>query len=109
MLMFTTKADRKQTVMNWPPQTLDLNIIEAVWDHLDKERNKREPKSKEKLRCAERSLVQFQDGLPKKSSRRAERTKLCFSFCVHMSFIFWSFLNKERNKCGWLLKLLLVS
>jgi len=26
-----------------------LNIIEAVWDHLDKERNKRSPTSKEEL------------------------------------------------------------
>ena len=27
-----------------------LNIIEAVWDHLDRERNKGQPKSKEELR-----------------------------------------------------------
>ena len=86
--MFTPKADRRQTVMDWPPQTLDLNIIEAEWDHLDKERNKREPKSKEKLEYAERSLVQCQDGLPKKSSRCAEKTKFYFSICVLMSFIF---------------------
>ena len=30
-----------------PPQSRDLNINEAVWDHLDRERNKRLPASKE--------------------------------------------------------------
>ena len=28
-------------------QSPDLNITEAVWDHLDRERNKRQPTSKE--------------------------------------------------------------
>ena len=32
-----------------PPQGPDLNIIEAVWDHLDRKRNKRQPTSKEEL------------------------------------------------------------
>jgi len=32
-----------------PPQSPDLNIIEAVWDHLDRKRNKRQPTSKEEL------------------------------------------------------------
>jgi len=32
-----------------PPQSLDLNIIEAVWDHVVGERNKRQPISKEEL------------------------------------------------------------
>ena len=35
--------------MDWHPQRPDLNIIEAVWDHLDRERNKGTPKSKEEL------------------------------------------------------------
>ena len=26
--------------MEWPPQSPDLNIIEAVWDYLDKEKVK---------------------------------------------------------------------
>ena len=32
--------------MDWPPQSPDLNILEAVSDHLDRERNKGQPKSK---------------------------------------------------------------
>ena len=35
--------------MNWSPHSPDLNIIEAVWDHLDRKRNKGQPKSKEEL------------------------------------------------------------
>lgn len=42
-------ADKTLTEMDWPPQSPDLNIIEAVGDHLDRERNKRQPKSKEEL------------------------------------------------------------
>ena len=33
-----------------PPQSPDLNIIEAVWDHLDRERNKGQPQPKEELK-----------------------------------------------------------
>jgi len=32
-----------------PPQSPDLNTIEAEWDHVDRERNKRQPTSKEEL------------------------------------------------------------
>ena len=32
-----------------PPQSPDLNIIEAVWGHLDRERENRQPTSKEEL------------------------------------------------------------
>ena len=38
-------ADKTLTVMDCP----DLNIIEAVWDHLDREINTRQPKSKDEL------------------------------------------------------------
>ena len=42
-------ADKTLKVMDWPPQSPDLNIMEAVLDHLDRERNKGQPKSKEEL------------------------------------------------------------
>ena len=41
-------GNRSSGGMN-PPQSPDLNIIEAVWDHLDRERNNRQPTSKEEL------------------------------------------------------------
>ena len=33
-------ADKILTVMDWPPLSPDLNIIEKVWDHLEREGNK---------------------------------------------------------------------
>ena len=42
-------ADKTLTVMDWPPQSPDLIFTEAVWDHLDRERNKGQPQSKEEL------------------------------------------------------------
>jgi len=41
-------SNRSFGVMN-PPQSPDFNIIEAVWDHLDREQNKRQPTSKKEL------------------------------------------------------------
>ena len=35
------KTDRTLTVMDWPPQSPDLNI-EAVWYHLDRQRHSSE-------------------------------------------------------------------
>ena len=43
-----TSGNRSDGGMN-PPQSSDLNIIEAVWDHPDRERNTRQPTSKEEL------------------------------------------------------------
>lgn len=35
--------------MDWPPNSLDLNITEAVRDHIDREGNQRQSTSKEQL------------------------------------------------------------
>lgn len=36
--------------MDWAPKSLDVNIIEAVWNHLERERGKkRQPTSKKEL------------------------------------------------------------
>jgi len=40
-------GNRSYAVLN-PPQSPDFNITEAVWDHLDRERNKRQPTSQKK-------------------------------------------------------------
>ena len=42
------RDNRSYEVMN-PPQSPNLNIVEAVWDHLNRERNKKQPTSKEEL------------------------------------------------------------
>lgn len=39
---------RTLLVTDWPPQISDINIIEAVRDHLDRE-NKMQPRAKEEL------------------------------------------------------------
>jgi len=41
-------ADMSHRMMD-PPQSLDLNIMEAAMDHLDREQSKRQPTSKEEL------------------------------------------------------------
>lgn len=37
--------------MDTPPQSPDLTIIKSVWDHRDREWNKRQSASKEELEC----------------------------------------------------------
>lgn len=39
----------EQSVMDWTPQSSDLNIIEAAWNHPDREQDKRQSISKEEL------------------------------------------------------------
>lgn len=33
--------------MNWPSRNPDLNFIEGVWDHVDREQNERQPTATE--------------------------------------------------------------
>ena len=51
---FKTYLERKTlygilAVLDWPLQSPDLNIVECVWDYLDREKNKRKPKSAAEL------------------------------------------------------------
>ena len=72
--------ERKTYGKTLPPQSPDLNIIEAVWDHLARKRNKGQPKSKEELwevlkeawyNIPEDYFIKPQDSLRKKRSRCA--------------------------------------
>ena len=36
-------------LMEWSPKSRDLNIIEAIWNHLDRKKIKKQPKSQEEL------------------------------------------------------------
>lgn len=38
----------KLSVKVWPPQSKDLNTIKVLWDHVDREENKRQTTSKDK-------------------------------------------------------------
>ena len=52
-IYFSVILSHLLTVMDWP-QSPDLNIIEAEWDHLDRQINIRQPTYK---KSTERSLV----------------------------------------------------
>ena len=36
-------------LMEWPPQSPDLNIIEAVWNYLDRKKQENQPTTSEEL------------------------------------------------------------
>ena len=61
--------------MDWSPQCTELNIIEVVWDHLEREINERQPISKEEFwevlkeywyNIPEDDFRKLQDSLPKR-------------------------------------------
>ena len=64
-------VDETLTVLDWPPQSPDLNIIEAVWDYLDRERNKKQPKSTEELWQV---LEEAWDNLPQDYLRKLQES-----------------------------------
>lgn len=37
------KNSTLESVVDWPPQNQELNFVKAVWDHLDREWNERQP------------------------------------------------------------------
>jgi len=100
-------ADKTLTAMDWPPQSPDLNIIEAVWDHLDRERNKRQPTSKEELwevlkeawyNIPEDYFRKLQDSLPKRvqdvlrakgghTKHFCPKKPFCSENCVCLKFV----------------------
>ena len=49
LMLMPVKSYLERKIADWPPQSSDLNILEAVWDHMDRERNKGQAKSKEEL------------------------------------------------------------
>ena len=103
-------GDKTLTVMDWPPQSPDLNIIEAVWDHQDRERNKRRT-----LGSAERILVSFTRRLLQKTlGQSPQKSSMClvpreiilntdfFLTLTQTYFLYFLFVNKEtKNKYGW--------
>ena len=66
-------GSRSNGVMN-PPQSPDLIVIEAVWDHLDRERNKRQPTSKEELWDV---LQEAWRTIPEDTLNKASLIRLC--------------------------------
>ena len=84
-------ADKTQTVMDWPPQSAALNITEAIWDHLDRERNKGQPNSKDELlevlkeglyNIPEDYERKLQDSLPKRAQDLQRAVTLNTDFCL---------------------------
>ena len=43
------KRDGRLTVLNWPAQSPDMNIIEKVWTYIEKEKVKRAPVNLQQL------------------------------------------------------------
>ena len=71
-------GDKTLTVMDWPPQSSDMNIIEAVWDHLDREINKGQPNSKEELVLKE-AEYNIPEDYKRKLSKQSPKTS---SWCA---------------------------
>lgn len=36
-------GEEQQSVSDWPPQSLELNSIDLVWTHLDRQKVKKQP------------------------------------------------------------------
>lgn len=88
-------ADKILRVMDWPLQGPTLNIIEAVRDHRDRERNKRQPKFEGRtLEKSERSwyniledyLRKLRNSLLKIDVLRAKGGHVSTDFCQKKPF-----------------------
>lgn len=98
---YLNKKPPHQSVMDWTPQSQDLNNIDTVWDYLDREWNKKAANNQRRalgvLQEACRTILQdylkkFQESFLREF-RLCQRINMvirsnsvfCFHLCLHVS------------------------